>query len=178
MDIRHGTLLNVYGTPVVHDGYTIVPADVRLDGTSFGLSHLLRDHPGAMTSIALRPMIKELYEAAWVYARIPRVFGFMPEPSEIEKSLLDVGFVAVSVEGRVGYPFVCSDHYGKAGLMFSDDGPSAETQRAVAASFWDLLMRDIDDLADFEERVYHPGAGVWMDYGCKYGHVYCEVSEG
>ena len=61
--------------------------------------------------------------------------------------------------------------------MFSDDGPDEAVKRSVAGAFWGALLRDPDDLADFEERVHHAGASIWLDYGCDCGRIYCEKSQ-
>jgi hypothetical protein len=77
----------------------------------------------------------------------------------------------------IRYPFICTDHYGRSALMFSDEGPAEAMRRSIASAFWELLLQVPEDLADFEHRVYHSGAGVWLAYGCKFGHVYCEESQ-
>jgi hypothetical protein len=100
---------------------------------------------------------------------LPRVFHFTPEKSEIEKSLLDVGFVAVPAQSAFGFPFLCADNYGRTGLMFSPNGPEKEIQEKIAAAFWSLLLQSPDDVADFEATAYHPGAGIWMHFGCENG---------
>jgi hypothetical protein len=177
VEVRYGTLLNVHGRPVRHGGYTFMPADVALDGGSFSLGYRLGDHLGSSVPLALRRPVKEGFDAAWVRARIPGLFGFTPDVAEVEKALLETGFAAVAEEGAVCYPFVCTDHYGRSALMFSDDGPDEAVKRSIAAAFWGSLLRDPDDLADFEERVYHPGASIWLDYGCDGDRLYCEESQ-
>ena len=99
---------------------------------------------------------------------MPRVFGFTPEVSDAEKSLLDVGFVAVAT-GNAGLPFICTDYYGRTALMFSPDGPAKDMQAKIAAAFWALLLASPDDVEDFEATVFHLGAGVWMHFGCQDG---------
>lgn len=177
MEVRYGALVSVYGTPARRAGYTFMPADVVLEGSSFSLDFELRDYLGDEVPVVLRLAVRDGIEAAWVRARIPRLFGFKPEAAEVEKALLCTGFAAVTADGAVCYPFVCTDHYGMAALMFSDDGPEMSVKQAVAEAFWDALRQDPDDLADFEERVYHPGAGVWLSYGCEGGRVYCDEEE-
>jgi hypothetical protein len=177
MDVRYGALSNVYGKPARYDGYTFMPAHVELDGSSFSLDYPLSDQPGDLLPPALRLPVSQGIDAAWVRARIPNVFGFTPEPAEIEKSLLYSGFVAVTKDQSVCYPFLCTDHYGRAALMFSNDGPEEAVKRAIADAFWGGLAQDPGDLMDFEERVYHPGAMVWLNYGCQSGRVYCDESE-
>jgi hypothetical protein len=178
VEVRHGTLLNVYGTPAQHGGYTFMPAYVELDGHSFSLDYRLCDHFGIQVPPPLLNPIRQGFDAAWVRARIPGLFGFTPEPAEVEKALLYVGFVAVTEGGAVCYPFICTDHYGKSALVFSDDGPEEAVKRSIADGFWGALAREPEDLTDFEQRVHHPGAMVWLDYGCESGRVYCEESGG
>ena len=80
-------------------------------------------------------------------------------------------------DGESAFPFVCTDHYGKTALMFSDEGPEQSTKQRIATAFWNLLCQDPEDLADFQTRIYHPGTGVWLTYGCEDGRVYCDESE-
>jgi hypothetical protein len=68
-------------------------------------------------------------------ARLPRVFAFTPELAQIEKALLDVGFVALPLGSSVGFPFVCTDYYGRTGIMFSPEGPDQEARTQIASAF-------------------------------------------
>ena len=113
--------------------------------------------------------IEHYYDAAWVRARLPFVFNFTPEQSEAEKSLLQVGFVTVSTGSAVAWPFIYADFYGRTGIMFSPDGPEQETQSEMADAFWSLLLQAPDDITDFKAGIYHPGASIWMHFGCKNG---------
>lgn len=153
-----------------------MPADVALEGTSFSLGYRLEDHENNKPA-ELQHAIEEDIDAAWVRARIPSVFGYTPDAAEVEKALLYCGFVAVNAERTVGYPFVCTDHYGRSALMFSDDGPDEPVKRSIAQAFWGVLLENPEQLTDFEERVYHPGASVWLSYGCERGRVYCDESD-
>ena|GEM_PF-1521958 len=150
---------------------------VELDGDGFSSGFHLCDVVCERPAILLRP-IEFQYDAAWVRARLPFVFDFTPHPAEAEKSLLEAGFVAVAVGSSVGIPFLCTDDYGRTGLVFSPDGPDQETQTTIAAAFWSLLLQSPDDLADFDATVYHLGAGVWMHFGCKNGEPTYRESEG
>lgn len=169
--VEFGTLIDVFGMPATHGRFKFIPAAVELVGNSFSMSFRLRDSVGEPLPSVLAHPIEHQYEAAWVRGRLPCVFKFTPELSEGEKCLLYVGLVAVAVtkEGMVGLPFVCTDYYGNVGLMFSSDGPSHDIQAEIAAAFWSLLLQTSEELADFEEAVYHPGAGIWMHYGCEDG---------
>jgi hypothetical protein len=175
--VHFGTLQNVFGKAATAEGFTIVPAAVELDGRSFSSGYFLCDWGGQRPPAILARPIKQQYDAAWVRARLPRVFHFTPDISEIEKSLPNVGFVAVRAESAVGFPFICTDYYGRTGLMFSPNGPEQDTQKKIAAAFWSLLLQSPDDVADFETTVYHPGAGVWMHFGCNHGEPSYSESE-
>lgn len=108
---------------------------VELNGDSFSTGFVLRDAAGPHPPAILARPIEQQYDAAWVRARLPRIFGFTPDVAEIEKRLLDVGFVAVPFGNSVGFPFVCNDYYGRTGLMFSPEGPDADSQARIAAAF-------------------------------------------
>ena len=175
--IKFGTLHDVLAKAEARDGFSIVPAMVELNGRSFSTGVELRDVVGQHPPAVLARPIEQHYDAAWVRGRLPRVFGFTPVISEVEKSLLDVGFVAVAFGGSVGFPFVCADYYGRTGLMFSPEGPDEKSQAKIASAFWSLLLHSPDDLEDFEAAVYHPGAGVWMHFGCADGEPYYRESD-
>ena len=176
MRVQFGMLQNVFGRPATHGEYSFVPAAVKLDGNGFSTDFSLGDSVDMPPPILLLP-IEHQYDAAWVRARLPRVFGFTPERSEVEKSLLNVGFVAIATGSSVAFPFVCVDSYGRSGLPFSPVGPDQTTQAKIAAAFWSLLLQAPDDLEDFEATVYHPGAGIWMHFGCKDGEPSYSESE-
>jgi hypothetical protein len=148
-----------------------------LNGNAFSTGFYLSDAAGERPPAILVRPIKQHYDAAWVRARLPRVFAFTPDLSQIEKTLLDVGFVALSLGSSVGFPIVCTDYYGRTGIMFSPEGPDQAARTQIASAFWSLLLKAPDDLADFEATVYHPGAGVWMHFGCKDGEPTFEESE-
>jgi hypothetical protein len=169
LHIQFGKLLGAFGKPAAHEGYTFGPAKIELSGKSFTIGFDLADSIAGRPPVILARPLRKNYDAAWVRARLPRVFGFTPELSDMEKSLLDVGFVAAPNGSSVGIPFVCTDYYGRTGLTFSPDGPDAGTKAKIAAAFWSLLIVSPEDLEDFAATVMHPGAGVWMHFGCKSG---------
>src|SRR5262249_55931887 len=147
-------------------GWSFLPCIGTLAGHSFRGSHWLSDHVDvADTPAALRRALASGWDAAWVRARLPRAFAYEPAVPEVEKALLSECFVA-SV-GDDAFLFECSDHYGRTGLFFSPEGPDDAARDAIARAFWHVFLRDPDNLADFEARVFHPGAGVWLDYVCK-----------
>lgn len=174
--VEFGALSNVFGKAATHDGFSFVPAIVELDGDSFSRAFDLRDAVGPHPPASLARPIEHHYDAAWVRARLPRVFAFTPQIAEMEKSLLDVGFVTVAEGSAVGFPFVCTDYYGRTGLMFSPEGPDQATQTKIAAAFWSLLLDSPDDLEDFEAAVFHLGASIWMHFGCADGEPYYRES--
>jgi hypothetical protein len=175
--IQFGVLQNCFGKPTTYGGFTFVPAAVKLDGNGFSIEFYLRDSAGERPPAILTRPIEQQYDVAWFRARLPRVYGFTPERSDVEKSLLDIGFVAVAAGGSVGVPFVCTDYSGRTGIMFSPQGPDQDSQVTIATAFWSLLLQTPDDVVDFEATVYHPGAGIWMHFGCKDGEPCYSESE-
>jgi hypothetical protein len=138
MKVRHATLLNVIGRPAKHAGFTIVAAEVELEGSAFSPSFPLADQPAHLIPPVLRVPIKKQYDVAWVRARLPHAFGISPEPSEAEKSLLWVGFVAIPDGEPEGAAFWCADYYGKTALMFSDAEMDEAAKEKAANAFWDF----------------------------------------
>ncbi len=177
INIQFGTLRDIFGNPKSAEGFTIVPAWVELRGNQFSNDFYLKDAVVGSGPAILAGPIKKHYDAAWVRARLPNVFGFTPEKAEAEKALLDVGFVAVASGSTVGIPFVCIDYYGKTGLMFSPEGPDKDTQANIAHAFWSLLLESPEDVSDFHEKVFHPGACVWMHFSCVDGEPGYEESD-
>ncbi len=57
--------------------------------------------------------------------------------------------------------------------MHSDE----TTRAAIAAAFWTLLLAEPDVLADYVDRAFHSGAGVWMHYGRGNGELFYEELE-
>ena len=177
MKIQFGTLLNVFGTAATHEGFVFVPADVELAGNGFATEFRLGEAVGkAVPGILLKP-IQERYDAAWVRARLPQVFRFTPEFADVEKTLIYVGFVAVPQGYETGFPFICSDYYGRTGLLFSPSGPDLATRARIAAAFWSLLLQSPEDVSNFEQSVFDPGAGGWMHFGCKDGELSYEWTQ-
>lgn len=171
LEIRFGTLLDILGRPAKSGEFTFVPAMVELAGNGFSIDHQLSESIAESPPLILKRPLIDHFDAAWVRARLPQVFGFTPEIPEVEKSLLDVGFAAVRQGELVGYPFVCTDHYGRTGLMFSEDGPDPSLQNDIAQAYWSLLLADPEDVADFEAAVFHPGTCTWLLHGCEDGAI-------
>jgi len=172
-DICYGELIDVYGRSAKSKGVTFVPARIQLNGTMLSSGHDFEEHPRIP-----RGCIPKLADAAFVRARIPCVFGYTPTyDEEQEKSLLSDGFVAVLPDGKTAIPFECTDYYGRSSLMFSSDGPEESVQIQIADAFWEIISSEPNALDDFEQNVFHPGAGIWMQFGCKNGEVYCDESD-
>lgn len=176
MKVRHATLLNVFGRPAKFGGFSIVPAEVELEGRSFSPSFSLADLSAVQIPPILRVPIAKHYDVSWVRARLPHVFGISPEQSEAEKTLLWAGFVAVP-DGEVeGVAFWCSDYYGKTSLIFSDAEDDESAKEKVAAAFWGVLLSEPNQLEDFEASVVHLGASVTLHFGCKDGEPFLQES--
>ncbi|MCI0684283.1 MAG: hypothetical protein L0Y71_19405 [Gemmataceae bacterium] len=162
------------GTPAQHGGCTFQAIQVKLDVAGALADCPLHDVAGNPPPAVLRLAFEKQYDAAWVRARLPRVFGFAPVfVEETECALLDVAFVAAPDQGEP-VPFVCGDHHGRACLFFKTDGPEIAARQRIAAAFWALLLANPDDLADFEQMVYHEPSEMWLKIGCLRGTLYCE----
>ena len=146
MNVRHAMLQNVYGRAAKHGGFTIVPADVELKGAMFRPSFRLSELPGDHIPPVLRVPVAEQFDVAWVRARLPAAFGCTPEPSEVEKTFLLQGFVAVPDGADTGVPFECSDYYGKTSLTFSQAESDEGLKGRVADAFWSILLSEPDAL--------------------------------
>ena len=133
---------------------------------------------------AARALARPGEDAVWVRGRAQRLF-FIPNTTEHErpeKSCFGGSFVALlSDDGGAYYcvPFECSDYYGRAGLKFSsEDAPPESLQRRIAAAFWGLLLLDSTDLEDYQDTLYHSGAGVTLMFGVKDGDPFLEERTG
>jgi hypothetical protein len=172
-NICYGELIDVYGRSAESKGLVFVPARIRLSGTMCSLELYFEKHEKFP-----RVYIPELADAAFVRARIPSIFGYTPTyDDECEKSLLSDGFVVVLGDGKTAIPFECTDYYGRTALMFSADGPDDDVKQQIADAFWDIIASRPDALDDFEQSVFHPGACVWLHYGCKRGELFCDESD-
>jgi hypothetical protein len=81
--IEFGTLHDVFAKAATWDGLSIVPAMVELNGTNFSTCFHLRDVVGQHRPAILARPIEQQYDAAWVRARLPRVFAFTPDVAEV-----------------------------------------------------------------------------------------------
>lgn len=131
-------------------------------------------------SADLRELLEHKCDAMWVRARIKALFNIdsPPEGERIEKSFMFFGFVAVILRSRkVACLFECTDYYGSSHLFFSEQGPEPEIQSAIASAFWEMLLSDPEQLAEFSDKAYHVGAGIWMAYGYKQGEFFYEEEQ-
>lgn len=182
LDVAGADVRAALGEPAAHTGFTFQAAELKLTDGAGPLEFPLHDFAGQPPPAVLRLAFEKQYDAAWVRARIPRVFGFTPQFVEVEDSaLMDVGFVAAPEDRTKASAFVCADRHGRAGLYFARwrelvDRNAADARR-VAQAFWSLLLARPDDLADFEQIVYHEPSDVWLKIGCLYGKLFCEQSE-
>jgi hypothetical protein len=149
--------------------FQFIQATVKLNGWSFSLEYPLTDFLPKKIPSSLRAALKDDVDANWVWARISREFETDLSVSQTEKSLLHQGFLALTNDLQTAYPFVCSDYYGKTKLMFSKEGPETALKEKIAADFWGLLLQRPNDLTSFNQKVFHPGVGIWMNFGCKGG---------
>jgi hypothetical protein len=173
MKIRFGTFDAALGRKAARGGFTFFACAGAGDGTAFEGEHRLEHHVDVKRAPrALRKVLAAGSDAAWVRARLPRVFDYAVSDPEMEKTLFCETFVAVRGEDAV--VFTCADYYGRTGLSFAPK-LDAETKTAITKAFFDLLLEAPDDLADYALRTYHLGAGVWLNYACEDGEI--SVSE-
>ncbi len=172
MKIRFGTLDTPLGRKASRDGFVFLACVGDSLGTTFEREWKLESYlQDKATPHVLKHLLREGSDAAWVRARLPRVFGYAVTDPEVEKTLFWETFVAVRGEDAV--MFTCADYYGRTGLSFAEK-LERETKTAIAGAFWDLLLEDPEELADYELRTFHLGVGVWLDYSCKDGVVAVE----
>jgi len=174
-NIRHGQFHDVDGHPQRYREIIFVPARVELTGTWFQFAFNLSE---TMTDLSpeARAIVPPVYDAPWVMGRLMRLFGTqqIPEEDRGEKACFYASFLAVLPErDNLAIPFECSDHYAKTALTFStDDPPEKELQEAIAKNFWGLLLAEPTDVEDYEDRMYHSGAGIWIRFGIEDGEPF------
>ena len=149
-------------------------ATVELEGTSFHPSFPFADSVDkSSVDTRLADLLIQNLDAIWVRARLKSIFGIAsaPEDARIEKSLSSYTFIAIrdsSEDDSIAIPFECFDDYGRTSLFFSPNEADLGLKASVARAFWQFVA-SAADLADFEDRAFHPGVGIWMSYGCKDG---------
>jgi hypothetical protein len=181
IQIRHGQFTDLTGPPQRHGDMTFAPAEIRLHGSMFDLTHSLEDHLKRMdVSPETKTLVRPGEDAVWVRGRAQQLF-MIPNTTEEdrgEKAFFFASFLAL-IEGEddryVGIPFECSDYYGRSELIFSsEDSPPLEVQDRIANAFWSLLLSEPDAIADYRDSVLHHGAGVWLDFGVQDGEPFLE----
>jgi hypothetical protein len=174
MEIRYGKLNRTLGVAVRIGRWSLMAADVSLEAGGVLAAFPVAEYceTNGCGSPMLLKAIEGRCDAAWVRARIPAVFGFTPPLAQVEKALLDVGFIAIDMETSPleAIPFSCTDYYGRTRLEFADDDDDRSSE--VALAFWSALLAKPEVLHDFEERVPHLGASVTLVFGCRDGHVF------
>ena len=181
-DIRHGELIDVIGSPVRFEGVTLVPASTRLAGTSCSTQFKFIDWAREQDR-KLPAIVRGEENAAWFFGRLIYLFNTanVSYDERMEKTCFDVSFVAVlHNNSNIAIPFNCVDHYGRTSLIFSsDDEPPLGVRSEIANSFYGLMLDQPDLLTDYENRLFHSGAGSWIEFGVSLGEPYFdEVADG
>jgi hypothetical protein len=169
------TTYELQGPTCTADGWSFTPARVELDG-----SHFVTGPPLApILATKLRPVLRELPEpgidAVWARARIEAIFGVrsVPQDQRQEKSMMQFGFIGTRGGERDDViAFECTDYYGKSMLVFSEGMPRL-AMNELAAAFWGLVASH-GELSNYHDRAFHPGACVWMEYGCANGELFLD----
>ncbi|MEZ6139267.1 MAG: hypothetical protein R3B84_01735 [Zavarzinella sp.] len=149
-----------------------MPADFEFVASCSSSSHALAEIPSQLIPPILKNPLTNHFEVAWVRARIPSVFKITPDPTEIEKTVLFMGFVAAAENKMEGVPFWCSDYYGRTSLTFSEEESDESLKDQVANAYWGLLLAEPEILQDFDVKVMHMGANVTLHFGCEDGEPF------
>lgn len=179
-NIQHGKLFDVIGRPHRIEDVTFLPASVELNGSSFSFSHHLYEYtkliPAGMDSI-----VHPGNDAPWAFGRLMTLFNMSPSSAECrpEKSCFHESFVAVlHSHENLTVPFHCTDYYCKSALIFSDcNPPDQAVQELIATRFWSLLFSDVPNVVDYESRMFHSGACIWIRFGVSDGEPYIRKEE-
>jgi hypothetical protein len=178
-DPAHGVVHELLGIARDAGEWSFAAGRVELAGDSIATGPRLEALLSAHHPEVLRLLPEPDTDAIWVRARIEAMFGTRspPEDQRVEKSLMEFGFVAKRERSgaEVAIPFVCSDYYGSSALSFARAVPALD-QDAIGDAFWGLIASG-RKLADYRDRAYHVGAGVWMAYGCTNGSLFIEYPE-
>lgn len=194
LTIRHGRLTALQcaipnavmracsGRPRTWGDITIVAAGVKLLGPPFAdrqtLAAFIR-HRELPSDVRL--LLPDGFDGSWVRGRIDRVFH-APSPNAEhlgEKSGLAQEFVAevpAESDSPLGVPFGCCDHYLRTGLTFSGQ-EAPEVCDRVASAFWELLLAEPHNLPDYQDKLFHSGAGYWLAFGIRNGRPFMEEHE-
>jgi len=166
----NGTLLDVIGPARAWGGFNFVPAQIKLNGNSYSSECYFRDHSSTATlKPDLAQLVQRKHDAIWVASRIIAEFGVNPIVQDVEKTAVRIGFAAVSTT-RSELPatvFYCEDYHLRTGLAFGDCEPTSNIRNDIAQAFWNLLLKDADNTADFEAS--YVGATWVATFGCRGG---------
>lgn len=178
-DIRHGELIDVIGSPVRFEDVTFVPASTKLAGMSFSAQFNLIDWALGQDR-KLPAIVRGDENAVWFLGRLMYLFNTAnaAEDERMEKTCFDVSFVAVlHNESNIAVPFDCSDRSGRTSLMFSsDDEPPLKLRTEIANAFYGLMLDEPNSLTDYDNRLFHSGAGCWIEFGVCQGEPYFDES--
>jgi hypothetical protein len=139
------------------------------------------DHPGLKKRAPdIWRWAQRKHDAPWVRGRLERLFHISSQPAEQqgEKCCFwhELAAVYTGPSGPlVGVVFLCCDYYGSSEVMFEQERPrrapaiGEEDQRRVAGALWELLLEEPGDVPEYTDRMYHSGAGVWLEFGIRRG---------
>jgi hypothetical protein len=177
--VRFGELEAVIGHARRYGDISIVPAKVQLTGKMLTNGPLLEKYLQAQKLPAgIKALIRPGEDAPWACGRIQRVFSLpqLPEEDRGEKSCMCFDFLAAFQENGqlVGIPFGCTDYYGQSLLMFSGDAPPRPLIDRITNAFWQILLAEPQELAEYTDHYYHTGAGVEVRFGVRDGEPFME----
>lgn len=180
LKIRHGELNDITGCPQRFEDDTFIPARVTLNGSSFPFSHALHEYADLIPS-GMDSIVHPGNDAPWGFGRLMTLFNATPASPEFrpEKSCFHESYVVVlHAHDNLTIPFHCTDYYCKSSLIFSThDPPESSMQELIARRFWSLLFSDATDVADYESRMFHSGACVWVRFGIDGGEPFIRGEE-
>jgi hypothetical protein len=169
IEASFGRVLELIGPDRERSRITFTPARIELSGSMFTPRHPLVEWLKATQ----RELLSELgtFDAVWVRGRITHLFGVhsLDADDRPEKSFSFFSFVAVVDDGtkQIAVPFECSDSYGRSALTFSEEpeSPPPGLMALISAAFWELLLDAPEDVADFADTTFHPGACIDIRFG-------------
>ena len=141
-----------------HGGFTIVPADVELEGLMFRPSFWLR-RPSRATAFRRCSGSRWLSSSTWHgFGQVcPWHLAGARNPPRSRRRFCCRDSSALPDGADAGVAFECSDHYGKT-LHVSKAESDEGLKGRVADAFWSILLSEPDALADFSGRFDHVGA--------------------
>lgn len=159
---------------------TFIPARVTLFGSSFSFHAHLYEFTHLIPA-GMESLVHPGNDAPWVLGRLMSLFAISPSSPEMrpEKSCFHESFVIVMHSSdNLAIPFHCTDYYCKSALIFSDEDPPDPTvQEMIANRFWSFLFSDAASIVDYESRMFHSGACVWIRFGIEGGEPFIRRDE-